>query len=249
LRRASIGILGLFCAIQGTAQTTAEPSKPKVIICDESAACVHEYISGRKYKMLVSDKVTVIVAVESVGKYSRADVYVANDGPTTIDVLPENFILAETLPKDKLLRPVDVGKAIRSAERQMAFANALTAIGANHAQRQTTTNTATRGAINAKSSDGTSAQGTYGEHSTSTISSPDYAAQARASETIQARSDAMANVASFASRTVLRSTSLTTGKTIRGYLVFERDKKAKWANFGGLIGGTVYMFQLDVSGQ
>jgi hypothetical protein len=228
-------------------QTAAAPSVAKALICDGPAACGHGYINGREYETIASDKVGIVVIVETVGKYTRADILVLNESANTVDVLPSNFVLTEVTPKQKGLGYVDGDKVLRSAERRLALGNALTAMGGNMARQQSTTTTTIAGTVRASTSDGSSATGTYSGTSTSTTSTPDYAAQARAAETIQARNDAFSSYASFASRVILRANTLLPTQSVRGYMLFERDKKAKLVMLSGIIGDTIYQFPFKIN--
>jgi hypothetical protein len=213
----------------------------------QAKACGVAYINGHAYEILVGDKkVAISATVQRIGKYARIDVFVINDSEASIDVLPANFVLTEVTPKQKVFKYVDGDKLIRSAERRMAFGNAMTAMGANMQRQQSTTTTSSTGTVRAIGSDGTTATGTYSGTSTSRTSSPDYAAQARAMETIQERNDAFANVSSFAERVILRANTIPPNQSIRGYVFYERDKKAKLVMLTTVIGDTIYQFPFEI---
>jgi len=227
------------------AQTPAQPEVTKNLICDRGSTCGFGYINGRKYETLASDKIGIVVVGDVVGKYLRADILVLNESTKSVAVLPSNFILTETSPKQKPLKYVDGDKVIRSAERRLAWGNALTAMGGNMARQQTTTTTNSSGTITAY---GTApAFGTYSGTSTSTTSAPDYAAQARAAQTIQMRNEAFANFANFTSRTILRANTVLPNQSVRGYLLFEGDKKAKAVMLSCVVGDTIYQFPFDLT--
>ena len=104
-------------------QTAAPSNVTKALICDGPAACGFGYINGRVYESLASNKVSIVVIVETVGKYARADIFVTNDSASTVDVLPSNFVLTEVTPKQKPLKYVDGDKVLRSEERRLALGN------------------------------------------------------------------------------------------------------------------------------
>jgi len=213
------------------------------LMCDGPKACSGGYINGHIYETMAGDnKIGVLVSLVVVGKYVRADIFVINDSPGNVDVLPSNFVLSEVTPKQKMLKYVDGDKMIRSAERRLALGNAMTAIGADMQRRQSSTTTSSTGTINASSTDGTSATGIYSGRSTSTTSTPDYAAQARSAEAVRARNEAFATTADFASRTMLRANTLPPSDRLRGYMFFERDKKEKLVMLSGIVGDTIYQF-------
>jgi hypothetical protein len=110
------------------------------------------------------------------------------------------------------------------------------------ARQQSTTTTNSNGTVNASSSDGTSATGTYNGTSTSTTSSPDYAAQAQANETIRQRNAALASLSGQLSSEVFKANTVLPNQTVRGMVLFEKDKKTQSLMFSAPIGGTVYEF-------
>jgi len=239
----SIAFAVLFAiASVAPAQTQADKPPSKVILCDENAGCTHQYIEGQKFKILTSDGLTVIVSMAMTAKYTRADVSVFNGGTTNIDVLPTEFHLEEVTPKPKPLAYVDAVKIIRSAQKHLAWGNALTAMGGGMARQQSTTTTNSTGTINASDSDGATATGTYNGTSTSVTSSPDYAAQARAAETIRERNAAFASLSGQLSHEVFKANTVFPNQTVRGIVLFERDKKAQSLMFSAPVGGTVYEF-------
>jgi hypothetical protein len=228
-----------FAAI---AQNPSDKPTSKIALCDENAGCDHQFIDGQKFKMLTSDGLTVTVAMTEVGKYVRADVSVFNGTATNVDVLPTGFDLEEVTPKQKPLTQVDIAKLMRSAQARMAWANALTAMGAGMQRQQTTTNTTSNGTVNATASDGTYANGTYHGTSTATTSSPNYAAQAQADETIRQRNAALVNLNGQLSHVVLKANTAIPNQSVRGVVLFERDKKEESVMFSLPVGGTVYRF-------
>jgi hypothetical protein len=235
-------LAAISCLLLLPSVTVAQPKAQEVtktLVCDGPSACSGGYINGHIYETMAADnKIGVLVSLAVVGKYVRADIFVINDSPGNVDVLPSNFVLSEITPKQKMLKYVDGDKLIRSNERHLAFANAMTAISANH--QRTSSTTITRGTVSAIGSDGTSVRGTYSDRNTT--SAPNYAAQVQAAETIRARDEAFVNTADFASRTMLRANTLPPNDKLRGYLFFERDKKEKLVMFSGIVGDTIYQF-------
>jgi hypothetical protein len=167
---------------------------------------------------------------------------VFNGGTAIVDVLPTSFHLDEVTPKPKPLTYVDAAKIIKSAQRRVAWGNALTAMGGSMARQQSTTTTNSSGTVNASSSNGSSASGTYNGSSTSTTSSPDYAAQARANEAIRQRNAALASLSGQLSQEVFKANTVLPNQTVRGIVLFEKDKKTQSLMFSVPIGATVYEF-------
>jgi len=219
-------LVGLaVCISPLTGQQLGQTSK--VIACDESAGCTHQFLNGRKVKIIAVDGVTVSASLTDTGKHFRAEIAVANTSTTNFDVLPANFSIEETAPKQKTLAYEDVGKLIHSAEKRMAWANAFTAAGAGMQRQQSTTNTTNYGTVNVNSSDGSYANGTYTGTSTSTTSTPDYAAQASANAAIRQRNALLAVQSSQVSEAALRSNTVVPGQSVGGSVFFQRKGKAK----------------------
>jgi hypothetical protein len=124
----------------------------------------------------------------------------------------------------------------------MAWANALSAAGAGMQRQQATTNTTSNGTVNVNSSDGTFATGTYNGTSTSTTSAPDYAAQARASETIRERNAMLAIQGSQLSNIALRSNTVVPSQSVSGCVFFQRKGKAANLVLSVPVGDKVFKF-------
>ena len=110
------------------------------------------------------------------------------------------------------------------------------------ATQQITIQTSSSGTVNANSSDGTYTNGTYNGFSTSTTSTPDYAAQARANERIREQNAAVASMRAGLMQTSLKSNSVMPGQSIRGYVYFEREKRATTMKLTVPISGALYEF-------
>ncbi|WP_433972697.1 hypothetical protein [Tunturiibacter lichenicola] len=228
--------------------------QPKVVICDDSASCTHQFINGQKFKILTTDDVVIIVSLGMGERYMRADVSVSNNSPVAVDVLPADMRLEVITPKEKALPEVSPEQIAKSLGHRAAWANALNGMGGAMARQQTTTQTSSSGTINnsgtvnTTSSDGTytngtyNGSGTYTGNSASTTSSPDYAAQARANERIRERNAAVASLQSNLMQTSLRANTVATKQTVRGFVYFEREKHADLVHLTIPVGGTVYEF-------
>jgi hypothetical protein len=242
-------ILGLFgvSLLASVAQTPAGPEVTKSLVCDQSSACTRGYLDGRKYETMASEKVGVVVVGDVVGKYLRAEVFVTNEGAKPVDVLPSNFVLVETAPTQKPLKYVDPDKLVRSAARSLAWGNAFAAMGGSMARQQVTTTTSSVGTISTTTPGAPMTMGTYNGTSSSTTSAPDYAARARAAQTIATRNEAFSSLASNAERMILRANTVLPGQSVLGVMLFERDKKARTVMLSCIVGNTIYQFPFDLT--
>ena len=67
------------------------PRNPNVVVCEPNAGCIHHTIFGHDYKILSTDRFTVMVFLSSEGRYARADVSITNLTPTPINLYPQDF--------------------------------------------------------------------------------------------------------------------------------------------------------------
>ena len=241
-----VSLLGGLAVASLSAQSADQVTKN--LVCDRGSTCGFGYINGRKYETLAGDKISIVVVGDVFGKYLRADIFVLNKGTEPVNVLPSsNFVLTEIAPKAKLLKYVDGDKLVRSEERRLAWGNAMTAMSGSMARQQSTTTAYSSGTVHANGSDGTYANGTYSGTTTATTSTPDYAAQARANETIRQRNAAFASFANSATRTLLRANTVLPNQSVQGFMLFERDKKARVVMLSCIVGDTIYQFPFDLT--
>ena len=67
------------------------PRNANTVICQPNAGCIHHTIFGHDYKLLSTDRFSVMVFLSTEGRYTRADVSITNLTPTPINLSPEDF--------------------------------------------------------------------------------------------------------------------------------------------------------------
>ena len=67
------------------------PRNPNVVVCEPNAGCIHHTIFGHDYKILSTDRFTVMVFLSSEGRYTRADVSITNLTPDPIKPFVRNL--------------------------------------------------------------------------------------------------------------------------------------------------------------
>ena len=67
------------------------PRNPSIVVCEPTSGCIHHTIFGHDYKLLSTDRFSVMVFLSTEGRYTRADVSITNLTPTPISVSPEDF--------------------------------------------------------------------------------------------------------------------------------------------------------------
>ena len=253
---------------------TINSSNTGTITCDllvsgqpETAGCTHQFVGDELYKSASSGGLVITVAVDQGSKDMRAIFGISNSSPTSVDVIPADFSIEVSSPHSKTLHYVSPEKIAEAEEKKArqanssrrirgGFANVLSALAGEESGRQTTTTTTSSGTVRAQSSDGTSIHGTYEGNSTSTTTSPDYAAQQRAAEQIRQRNYAIAaanaqrNAAASATnarlmQTALRANTVAPGGSIGGIVNFEGDKHAKAILVRARVASTLYEFRFN----
>jgi hypothetical protein len=77
-------------------------SSYNVVVCQPNARCIHHTIFGHDYKILSTDRFTVMVFLSTEGRYTRADVSITNLTPTPINLSPEDFRIEALTAKSKV---------------------------------------------------------------------------------------------------------------------------------------------------
>src|SRR5258705_3952348 len=80
------------------------PRNTNVVVCQPNAGCIHHTIFGHDYKILSTDRFTVMVFLSSEARYTRAEVSITNLTPTPINLSPKDFhIQTPTSPSKNFL--------------------------------------------------------------------------------------------------------------------------------------------------
>ena len=78
------------------------PRNANVVVCQPNAGCIHHTIFGHDYKILSTDRFTVMVFLSNEGRYTRADVSITNLTPTPINLTPEDFRIQALTSRSKV---------------------------------------------------------------------------------------------------------------------------------------------------
>jgi hypothetical protein len=78
------------------------PRNANVVVCQPNAGCIHHTIFGHDYKILSTDRFTVMVFLSNEGRYTRADVSITNLTPTPISLSPEDFRIQALASRSKV---------------------------------------------------------------------------------------------------------------------------------------------------
>jgi len=77
-----------------------------VVVCQPNAGCIHHTIFGHDYKILSTDRFTVMVFLSSEGGYTRADVSITNLTPIPTKLSLEDFRIEALTSKSKVFHYV-----------------------------------------------------------------------------------------------------------------------------------------------
>jgi hypothetical protein len=78
------------------------PRNANVVVCQPNAGCIHHTIFGHDYKILSTDRFSVMVFLSNEGRYTRADVSITNLTPTPISLSPEDFRIQALASRPKV---------------------------------------------------------------------------------------------------------------------------------------------------
>jgi len=78
------------------------PRNANVVICQPNAGCLHHTIFGHDYKILSTDRLSVMVFLSTEGRYTRADVSITNLTSTPINLSPEDFRIEAATARSKV---------------------------------------------------------------------------------------------------------------------------------------------------
>jgi len=73
-----------------------------VVVCEPNDGCIHHTIFGHDYKLLTTDRFSVMVFLSSEGAYTRADVSITNLTSTPINLSPEDFHIQALASRSKV---------------------------------------------------------------------------------------------------------------------------------------------------
>ena len=107
-----------------------------VVVCQPNPRCIHHTIFGHDYRLLDTDRFSVMVSLSNEGRYTRADVSITNLTATPIDLSPESFRI-EALARPKVFPYVPPSQLEDVSTPTPAPANLVTvAVNEREAARQ-----------------------------------------------------------------------------------------------------------------
>ena len=78
------------------------PRSGNVVVCEPNSGCIHHTIFGHDYKVLSTNRFTVMVFLSTEGRYTRADVSITNLTPGPISLYPEDFHIQALASRSKI---------------------------------------------------------------------------------------------------------------------------------------------------
>src|ERR1700738_2199898 len=77
-----------------------------IVTCGATTRCSNKKMFGRTYKVIDTARFTVMVSISNEGRYTRADVSIANHAGYSQNISPEDFRVEVVSPKAKVLEYV-----------------------------------------------------------------------------------------------------------------------------------------------
>lgn len=238
-------------AQEQAAPAAAQPPKDRVIGWKpDDPNCDRIVIDGRSYRIIKNDGIVVAAYITEARDFYAADVAVSNNTERRILVDPQMTLMEiwkKGAPADKseILHPITAEKIAAKIQQRAALANALRSFGASMSQTSQTVQTTGSGNVSVFGSGGY-ANGTYTGTSTSTVTSPDVAAQRRA-DAQNAETSAQAQAQTTGIRMAgMRANTLFPKHYIQGDVYFPR-KKFQTGDFVLKVENVYYVF--GISGQ
>lgn len=179
--------------------------------------------NGQLVESLTVNGVTVQVALQDTGWKLRADVAVANDGPSQVSFAPSRFTLDELFPNAKSLAYQDPKLLAKAVNHQILWTAASAAPEAGpHV-----------------------ANASYHAAAYSSALSQNYLAQHEATVQMVSEHKAEFNPASQINMVALSPASLANGQKAAGAVWFERDAKPRQLMLRVPVGDVIYEFPLS----
>jgi hypothetical protein len=100
------------------------PRNPNVVVCEPNAGCIHHTIFGHDYKVLSTDRLSVMVFLTTEGRYTRADLSITNLTATPINLSPEDFHIQALASRSKIFLHVPPSQVENLAALNRANADA-----------------------------------------------------------------------------------------------------------------------------
>jgi len=122
--------IAVFASIFTTTSLSLAANLPRnipsynVVVCQPNAGCIHHTIFGHDYKILSTDRFSVMVFLSSEGLYTRADVSITNLTPTPISLSPEDFRIEALTSRPKVFLYVPPSQVENSPTPTRATLNA-----------------------------------------------------------------------------------------------------------------------------
>ena len=243
---AAIGLTSIASA-QGQTETSSGSQSARIVTWSQGTAGTDRLLKGGLVVALLTvDGVAVAVSVVRTDDLLWANVSVANQSGSRVDVDPATFTLDAIEPKAKRLAYQEPERIARSMRRRAEWGAALTAIAGEMATTETKTEGVTNVTASARDNEGYRVSGQARGTTTVTTRSKDQQASDRAAaDAERITSTATTKAADLLGRS-LKANTLLPGEQIGGAVFFDRDKRARQVMLRVPIGAVVYAFPYSI---
>lgn len=236
-------------------ETKAQTSQDTFAWSESEHNCEKDVADGVCFETISARDLRVSASLVDTGSKLRVSVRVINEGDKPVEVLPEHISLGVIGKEFYSLKRHDPEKlaasVVRRARVEAAFSNMGSALGEMGAAMQTTTtyaNTRVNGSYSTFND-----YGTFSGSAVSTVTSPDYAARARAARQADiTRFNSMSAVRQAEALgdqiacMALKANTLRRGDSTSGSVFFERPRHGNVAVLNVPVGQSNYSFSFGV---
>jgi hypothetical protein len=237
-------LLSVVATICCLAQQPSEPPKLQNIVWQPNHPGWDEIlVDGHWFRTVYDeDGVGVKASVGTIDHYSAAVVTVFNHSNSIIEVRPENAYLYELKPSQRRFNEIDERKVEKSIGHRAALRAALVGfLGGMGSVRTINEHGTINGDVSGVSSSGETVNGTVsGSYESTKVVTDDAAAELAGRDAKAVKTSALQRQGLIAANALLPN-SVLPGKSITGFIFFERATERDGATFNIVIGQKIYV--------
>lgn len=222
----------ILLALAVTGASAQSSPSPTVRWAPDGPGMDKFYVDGKMVKTITFDGITVWVSIgdQRLGTervhYDKmvAHLGIVNRSDKRLEIAPENIRVEILQPRPRLLQREEAKKIAGKIKNWSAFSAAMGQIAASQQTVQSQSSGQQSGTVY-----GPGASGTYSGTSSTTTTSPDYAARRRADAQAEDLMRSAGAAGADLVRLELKQNTIMPGQEYGGMVIFEREKKAEEA--------------------
>ena len=182
------------------------------------------YRDGALVKVIRNGGIEVRASAFDTGSKMRVQILVVNNSSARVDVVPDQFTLEITQPRQQALKYQDPGQMAKSIKRRAGWSGLAAGLG-EASTKTVTSESQTNGNVSVHDQDGNVSNGTYSGSATTTTTVPDQEARQRSRERVAEIHNRSRNSIAELESVALRANTLEPGTQVEGAVFFSREKK------------------------